>query len=313
MEKLYAGIDVAKATLDVAINGQKEVKSFANSEEGMLILVDYLKTKAPVLTIAEATGGLEKLLAGYLTEAGLQLAIVNPKRVRDFAKAKGKLAKTDTIDARIMAEFASDIHPEVRPLADQKAEGIKSIMTRRHQVMGMITAERNRLSVCGKSVRPLINSHIEWLKNQMKEIDKNLQDQIVDSPIWKEKDNLLRSVPGVGRILSFSLMGLLPELGKLNRKEIASLAGLAPVNRDSGTMRGRRTILGGRARIRTPLYMAALVATRCNPIIKSYYLHLLQSGKVKKVALTACMRKLLTILNAMVRKNQTWQSGHFCG
>jgi transposase len=313
VEKLYAGIDVAKATLDVAINGQKEVKSFANSEEGMLILVDYLKTKAPVLTIAEATGGLEKLLAGYLTEAGLQLAIVNPKRVRDFAKAKGKLAKTDTIDARIMAEFASDIHPEVRPLADQKAEGIKSIMTRRHQVMGMITAERNRLSVCGKSVRPLINSHIEWLKNQMKEIDKNLQDQIVDSPIWKEKDNLLRSVPGVGRILSFSLMGLLPELGKLNRKEIASLAGLAPVNRDSGTMRGRRTILGGRARIRTPLYMAALVATRCNPIIKSYYLHLLQSGKVKKVALTACMRKLLTILNAMVRKNQTWQSGHFCG
>ena len=279
MEAVYAGIDVSKATIDVAITGEKEVQSFSNDEVGVIKLVSYIKTKSPVLTIAEATGGLEKLLAGYLTEAGLQLAIVNPKRVRDFAKAKGKLAKTDNIDARIMAEFALDIKPIVRPLADKDTEEIKAIMTRRHQVMEMITAERNRLYLSNTAVKPSIESHIEWMKNQLKDINKDLEDRIKKSPIWKEKDSLLTSVPGVGKVLSFTLMGSLPELGRLNRKEIASLVGIAPVNRDSGTMRGRRTILGGRARVRTALYMATLVATRCNPLIKIYYEHLKKLGK----------------------------------
>ena len=307
MEPVYAGIDVSKTTIDVAITGEKEVQSFSNDEVGVMKLVSYLKIKSPVLTIAEATGGLEKLLAGYLTEAGLQLAIVNPKRVRDFAKAKGKLAKTDNIDARIMAEFALDIKPIVRPLADKDTEEIKAIMTRRHQVREMITAERNRLYLSNTAVKPSIEEHIEWMKNQLKDIDKNLEDQIKKSPIWKEKDALLRSVPGVGKITSITLMGSLSELGKLNRKEIAALVGVAPVNRDSGTMRGRRTILGGCARVRTRLYMAALSATKHNPVIKEYYNHLLKLGKAKKLALTACMRKLLTILNAMVKNNQKWQ------
>jgi transposase len=206
MEPVYAGIDVSKATIDVAITGEKEVQSFSNDEIGVMKLVSYLKIKSPVLTISEATGGLEKLLAGYLTEAGLQLAIVNPKRVRDFAKAKGKLAKTDNIDARIMAEFALDIKPIVRQLADKDTEEIKAIMTRRHQVREMITAERNRLYLSNTAVKPSIEEHIEWMKNQLKDIDKNLEDQIKKSPIWKEKDALLRSVPGVGKITSITLM-----------------------------------------------------------------------------------------------------------
>jgi transposase len=307
MEKVYAGVDVSKATLDVAITGEKEVQSFSNNEAGIIKLVNYLKTNSPELTIAESTGGLEKLLAGYLTAAGLQVAIVNPKRVRDFAKAKGKLAKTDNIDAMIMAEFAADIRPIVRPLADKDTEEIKALMTRRHQIMEMITAERNRLYFANSAVKPQIEAHVEWLKNELKDIDNNLEDRIKKSPIWKEKDALLKSVPGVGKVTSFTLMGSLPELGQLNRKEIASLVGVAPVNRDSGTMRGRRTILGGRSRVRTRLYMAALSATRHNPVIKEYYNHLLKKGKAKKVALTACMRKLLTILNAMVKNNQKWQ------
>ncbi len=309
MDKLYAGIDVSKATLEVAISGQKEIRSFSNGEEGVSKLTCYLQGNAPALTVMEATGGLEKLLAGALTEAGLPVVIVNPKRVRDFARAEGKLAKTDTIDAHIMVLFAQDIRPEVRPLADKQTEEIKSVMARRHQVMAMLTQEKNRLPAANKRVKPLIESHINWLKSQLKEIDKDLEDQIKGSPIWEEKDNRLRSVPGVGRVLSLALLSSLPELGKLNRKQIASLVGLAPLNRDSGLMRGRRTILGGRARVRTPLYMATLVATRYNPRIKSYYEHLLGLGKVKKVALVACMRKLLIILNAMLRDNQTWQ---FC-
>jgi transposase len=307
MEKVYAGIDVAKATLDVATSKQKEIKSFTNDEDGIKQVVSYLKKELPSIVVMESTGGLEKLLAASLVEAGLPAVIVNPRQIRDFARATGRLAKTDSIDARVMADFARDIHPEVRPLSDRKTEGIKALMVRHHQVVGMITIEHNRLLSANKTVRPTIQSHITWLRNQLKDIDKDLEKHIQSSSIWREKDDLLRSVPGVGTVLSITLIGSLPELGSLNRKQIAALAGIAPVNRDSGTMRGKRTISGGRARVRTALYMSALTATRYNPVIKAYYQHLLKLGKVKKVALTACMRKLLTILNAMIRDNNRWQ------
>jgi transposase len=307
MKKIYAGIDVAKATLDMAISNQKEIRSFTNDENGINQLVHYLKKEPPAIIVMEATGGLEKLLAAALTGAGLPAVIVNPRQIRDFARAKGKLAKTDAIDARIMADFACDIHPEVRALSDQQTEEIKALMVRHQQVVRMITSENNRLSSTNKAVRSSIQSHVQWLKLQLKEIDKNLEEQIQNSPVWREKDNILRSVPGVGPVLSITIMGSLPELGRINRKQIAALVGVAPLNRDSGVMRGKRSIWGGRARVRAALYMATLTSTRFNPVIRAYYEHLLKAGKAKKVALTACMRKLLTILNVMIRNNNTWR------
>ena len=307
MKKIYAGIDVAKATLDMAISNQKEIRSFTNDENGINQLVHYLKKEPPAIIVMEATGGLEKLLAAALTGADLQAVIVNPRQIRDFARAKGKLAKTDALDARIMADFACDIHPEVRALSDQQTEEIKALMVRHQQVVRMITSENNRLSSTNKAVRSSIQSHVKWLKLQLKEIDKNLEEQIQNSPVWREKDNILRSVPGVGPVLSITIMGSLPELGRINRKQIAALVGVAPLNRDSGVMRGKRSIWGGRARVRAALYMATLTSTRFNPVIRAYYEHLLKAGKAKKVALTACMRKLLTILNVMIRNNNTWR------
>jgi transposase len=308
MKKAYVGIDVSKSTLDVAVSWQKEIKRFPNDESGAEQLANYLKGFTIEAAVMEATGGLEKLISAALTEAGIPAVVVNPRQVRDYARATGKLAKTDSIDARILAGFAQDIHPEIRPLTDDQTARIKDLMTRRRQVMGMITAEKSRLSSASSSVRPFVESHIGWLKGQLKEIDSDLDSQIRSSPVWREKEALLRSVPGVGPVLSRALLGYMPELGKINRKQIAALAGVAPYNRDSGTLRGKRCIWGGRAGIRSPLYMAALVATKHNPVIASLYQHLLAAGKAKKVALTACMRKLLLILNAMLRDNCAWQS-----
>jgi transposase len=306
MEKNYVGIDVAKATLDVAVSNQKEIKHFSNDEEGIFKLVNYIKTQSPAIIIMEATGGLEKLVAASLVENGLLPVIANPRQVRNYARAKGRLAKTDVIDARILAEFAVDIHPEVRTLADEQTEEIKALLVRRQQIIGILTAEKNRLPIARQTIKPSILANIEWLKHQLKEIDEELDKQIKNSPLWREKEDLLKSTPGVGPILSRTLLGSLPELGQLNRKQIAALVGVAPLNRDSGSMRGKRTTWGGRGRVRAALYMSTLVATRCNPGIAAYYGHLLEMGKAKKVALTACMRKLLTILNAMVRDNQSW-------
>ena len=307
MDKIYAGVDVSKATLDVAISNQTEVKSFPNHESGIKQIVKNLKNQALTLTVMEATGGLEKLLAASLIEASIPVVVVNPRQVRDFAKAKGKLAKTDSIDARILVEFGNDIHPEVRPLSDKQTDEIKALLVRRQQIMDMITMENNRLWPADIRVIPSIQDHLNWLKQDLKNIDKDLNDKIQKSPIWREKDDLLQSVPGVGPVLSITLMGALPELGKLTRKQIAALAGVAPFNRDSGKYRGKRTTKGGRTRVRPALYMATLVATRFNPVIKAHYKHLIGMGKVKKVALVACMRKLLTILNAMLRDNRPWQ------
>lgn len=304
---MYAGVDVSKAALDVAISERKEVKSFPNDESGVAQVARYLKKENAVLTVMEATGGLEKLLAAFLVEASVPVVVVNPRQVRDFAKAKGKLAKTDRIDATILAEFACDIHPDVRPLPDEMTGEIKAMLVRRQQVQQMITSENNHLCSAAPRVIPSIKEHIRWMRQQLKDLDHDLEDKIQKSPIWREKDDLLKSVPGVGPVLSITLLGGLPEMGRLNRKQIAALAGVAPFNRDSGKYRGKRMTKGGRARVRPALYMATLVASRYNPVIKAYYQHLLQMGKEKKVALTACMRKLLTILNAMVRDNRPWQ------
>jgi transposase len=307
VDKIHAGIDVSKATLDVAITGQKEVRTFPNSESGVKQITSYLMKQGPALTVMEATGGLEKLLAACLVQESVPVVVVNPRQVRDFARAKGKLAKTDTIDAEILAEFAREIHPQVRPLSDKQTDEIKALLVRRHQLIDMITMETNRLCSTDMRVKPSIEEHIRWLKQQLKDMDKELGNKVQDSPVWKEKDNLLQSVPGVGPILSLTLLGALPELGSLNRKQIAALAGVAPFNRDSGRLRGKRTTKGGRGRVRAALYMATLVATRCNPLINSFYNRLLEEGKVKKVALVACMRKLLTVLNAMLREHRQWQ------
>jgi transposase len=307
VNKIYAGIDVSKTTLDVAISNQGEIRSFPNQESGIKQIVTYLKKQELTLTVMESTGGLEKLLAASLVEASIPVVVVNPRQVRDFAKAKGKLAKTDSIDARILVEFGTDIHPEIRLLSDKQTDAIKAILVRRQQLMDMITMENNRLWQADIKVLPSIQDHLNWLKQELKNMDEDLNDKIQKSHIWRDKDNLLQSVPGVGPVLSITLLGALPELGTLNRKQIAALAGVAPFNRDSGKYRGKRTTKGGRTRVRPALYMATLVATRFNPVIKAQYMHLIEMGKVKKVALVACMRKLLTILNAMIRDSRPWQ------
>lgn len=307
MPENYFGVDVSKSTLDVGSTQGQPVKHFTNDEKGITNLIAYLHCVKPSMVLMEATGGLEKLLAAALVEAILPVVVVNPRQVRDFARAKGKLAKTDAIDAVILAEFARDIHPEKRTLPDKQTDAIKALMARRRQVVSMLSAENSRLLSATEEVRPLVISHIAWLKDQMKEIDKELDDKIQGSPVWREKESLLRSVPGVGPVLSITLMSSLPELGKLNRKQIASLVGIAPFNRDSGGFRGSRTISGGRRPVRSALYMATVAATRFNPVIRTRYEHLVSLGKAKKLAIVACMRKLLVILNAILRDHLAWQ------
>lgn len=306
-DRVCAGIDISKSRLDTALSSGKEIRSFGNDDQGIMEMIKYFQGFTLELVVMEATGGLERMVAASLAGAGMPAVVVNPRQVRDYAKATGLLAKTDTLDARMLARFARDIRPDVRMLPDEQTLQIKAAMARRLQVMRMITAEKNRLHGADVSVRPLIEAHIAWLNGQLKDIDRTLDDHIKNSPIWRTKEKLLRSVPGVGPILSRTLMGSLCELGAMNRKQAAALVGVAPYNRDSGTLRGKRAIRGGRTAIRSPLYMAALVATRCNPVIRPYYQHLLYVGKTKKVALTACMRKLITILNAILRDNRAWQ------
>lgn len=306
-KEVFVGIDVSKSTLDVAASLQKEIRSFSNDDSGVRQITAYLKRVSPKIVVMEATGGLEVLLSGALDEAGLPVVVVNPRYVRDFARAKGRLAKTDAIDARVMADFAEAVRPEPRPMSDAQSKEIKAIMARRRQIVQMMTAEKNRLNTASKSVKPRIKAHISWLAQELAEVNKELNRLVRQSPIWREKDELLRSTPGVGPVLSITLMAGLPELGDLNRKQIAALVGVAPLNRDSGKMRGKRNIWGGRSNVRTALYMPTLAAIRHNPVIKAFYLRLRAAGKEKKVAITACMRKLLTILNAMIKHNTPWQ------
>ncbi len=274
--------------------------------EGISSLAGNLKELVPQLVVLEATGGMELAVAGELALADVPIAVVNPRHVRDFARAAGKLAKTDALDAQVLAHFAEAMQPEPRPLPDATTQELKALVARRRQLVEMITAEKNRMRTATRSIRPKVQEHVRWLEEDLQNLDQDLGDFMRSSPMWKDKDELLRSTPGVGPVLSMTLLSDLPELGALNRGEIAALVGVAPFNRDSGTLRGKRTVWGGRSQVRAALYMAALVATRYNPVLRDFYQRLCAAGKPKKVALTACMRKLLTILNVMVKHHSHW-------
>ncbi len=305
-EETYVGIDVAKDRVDVAVRPGGDMWCVDYDEGGISELVSCLQTAEPAAVLLEATGGLEMPLVSALAAAALPVVVVNPRQVRDFAKATGKLAKTDALDAQVLAHFAEAVRPPVRPLRDEDTQELSAFTTRRNQLMTMLVAEKNRLRRASHAVRPSIQSHISWLEQELNDLDDDLRRALRRSPIWRDKDDLLRSVPGVGEQLSLSLLAYLPELGTLNRKRIAALVGVAPFNRDSGPRRGKRSVWGGRSRLRAVLYMGALVASRCNPILRDFYQRMLKAGKPKKLALTACMRKLLTILNAMVKSGQHW-------
>lgn len=304
------GIDVAKAELVVATHPTAERWTVANNERGIRTLVERLRSATPELIVLEATGGYELLCVAGLAAAGLPVVVANPRQVRDFAKATGQLAKTDRIDADILALFAERVRPAVRPLPDAETQELDALLSRRRQLLDMLGAERNRLGqVFGKGkqqVKKSLKAHIAYLERELRIADTDLGDLVRHSPVWRDRDDLLQSVPGVGPVLSLTLLADLPELGRLSRREIAKLVGIAPLSRDSGTMRGRRFVQGGRASVRAVLYMGALVATKRNVIIRAFYQRLLAAGKPKKLALVACMRKLLTILNTIVRTGQRW-------
>ena len=303
---VFAGIDVSKHRLDIALRPGSEPWSVPNDSAGIDELVGRLRAADPALTVLEATGGFETAAVAALAQADLPVVVANPRQVRDFARATGQLAKTDQIDAQVLALFAERVRPEVRPLPDEEARILDALLTRRRQVLQMLTAEKNRLGFAPKPVQPGIGKHIRWLERQLADVDGDLERRVQESPVWRAKENLLRSVPGIGPVVSRTLLAELPELGRLNRKEIAALVGVAPLARDSGTLRGRRMVFGGRASVRAALYMAALVASRRNPTIRAFYERLIARGKPPKVALTACMRKLLTILNAIARTERPW-------
>jgi len=302
--KAYVGIDISRDTLDMAVYGEDKLWQFKNNPKDIARLCSLMNKVKPALVVFEATGGYEMPLYIALCETGLPAAPVNPRQVRDFAKATGKLAKTDALDAKVIARFASVMLPEPRPIPE--SQEIKEIVARRNQLVQMIVAEKNRLHNAREKIQERIQTHIQWLEEELDSTNKELALSIEDNPEWQKKNALLQSVPGVGPVLATTLLSDLPELGKLNRKQIAALAGVAPLNRDSGSMRGKRAIWGGRATVRASLYMGTLVAARYNPVISQLYQRLLEAGKCKKVALVACMRKLLIILNSMVRYNTKW-------
>ena len=304
---LFVGIDVAKDTLDVAVRPTAETWQVANEPAGINALVAQLETMAPALVILEATGGFEGPLLAALAVTRVPVVRANPRQVRAFAQAVGILAKTDRIDARVLAHFAEAVKPVPRPLPDAATQELRALLLRRRQVVDMLTAERNRLGTVPPRIHQAIQQHIAWLEGQLSSLDDDLTQAIQRSGVGQATEAILQSIPGVGPVLSRTLLGQVPELGTLGRKQIAALVGVAPFNRDSGTMRGRRRVWGGRAEVRAVLYMSTLVATRYNPVIKAFYARLLAAGKLKKVALTACMHKLLTIMNAMVRDMMPWQ------
>ena len=303
----YAGIDVAKAKVDVAVRPTGQKWSIVYDKRGVRELISQMKEMSPALVVLEASGGLELPLVAALAAAELPVVVVNPRQVRDFARATGTLAKTDALDAAVLAHFADAVRPSVRPLRDAETQALNSLTARRHQVMTMLVSEKNRLGTAISAVRPRIEAHVTWLEQELDDLDHGLRETLRQSPVWREKDDLLRTVPGVGEQLSHTLLAHLPELGTLNRRQVAALVGVAPFNRDSGTMRGKRTVWGGRARVRAALYMGALVASRHNPVIRDFYQRLVASGKPKKMALVACMRKLLVILNSILRHGSPWR------
>ncbi len=300
------GIDVSKARLDVHVRPGGTESQVKNSLEGCTELVAQLRGVAPVRIIVEATGGYEALVVATLAAARLPVVVVNPRQVRDFAKATGQLAKTDAISAAVLAQYGEALQPPVRPIPDAATQQLQQWVARRRQLVEMLTAEQNRQQQAGPEVRPTIARLMKHVRRELQDVEQRLEDLIRRSPVWRAEQQLLVSAPGVGSVTAVTVLADLPELGHLNSKRIAALVGLAPFNRDSGTMQGKRTVWGGRAQVRATLYMAALVATRRNPVIRAFYLRLVRAGKPKKVALTACMRKLLTMLNAMIRDRTPW-------
>lgn len=304
----FIGLDVSKDTVEVAVRPTEERKTFANQEDGLSLLIDFVKPLSPRLIVLEATGGLEKAAVCALAVARLPVVVVNPRQVRAFAKAKGILAKTDQIDAGVIAQFGEAIRPEIRPLKTEEAQKLDALLSRRRQISQMITAEKNRLQAAPVRIRKDIQKHIAWLQKALDQFTQDLDRMVKESPIWRAKDEILQSVKGVGPVLSVTLISQLPELGTLKGKKIAALVGVAPLNRDSGKYRGRRAIWGGRAEVRSVLLMATRIAIRFNPVIRAFFERLKKAGKIRKVAETACMRKLLTILNAMMKNNTRWQA-----
>lgn len=311
MSSTYIGIDVAKNKLDIHVTPSDEYWSSSCDEKAVGDTVERIAALDPVCIVLEATGGLEIGIAGALSAKGLPVAIVNPRQIRDYARALGRLAKTDAIDAATIAHFAENVRPECRPLPDEDGLALKELIGRRCQLLSMRTMESNRQqSARSRQVADSIGRLIAELDRQIKELDRDIKRFIKASPVWRAKENLLKSVPGIGDGTAAMLVALLPELGTLNRRQIAALVGLAPMNRDSGIFRGRRTIRGGRAAVRACLYMPTLTAIRYNHTIKQYYNRLIEKGKPFKVAITACMRKLVIILNAILRESRPWRASN---
>lgn len=308
-EAVYVGMDVSKATIDVCVS-DGELWQVPNDDQSMEELCARIGALRAALVVLEATGGYELRAAGALATAGIPVAVVNPRQVRNYARSVGQLAKTDRIDASILVRFAAMVRPEPRPLPDDATRELEALLTRRRQLVEMSTAEQNRLGTAPATTRKQIKAHIAWLRRQLAKVEEDIDGLIRRSPLFRAKDDLLQSVPGIGDATSRTLIALLPELGTLNGRQIAALVGVAPFNQDSGTLRGRRRVWGGRARVRTALYMAALVGTRKNPTLQALYSRLRAAGKPAKVALVACMRKLLVIVNAMVRDGRVWSVDH---
>lgn len=306
-EATFVGIDVAKASLEIAVHDEPAVTQQPNDDEGIMTIVAMMMDLGPSLIVVEASGGWEIALVAALAADGLPVAVINPTRVRYFAKATGQYAKTDQLDARLLARFAATIRPEVRPLKQGDQARFSQVVSRRQQVVKMLTMEKNRRSTTQGEMRLQLDSHIQWLKAEIDLLNEMMSQLVQECPQWRAKEKVLRSMPGVGAVTSLTLLADLPELGSLNRQKIAALVGLAPVNKDSGKRQGKRRIFGGRASVRCVLYMAALSASKNNPVIQAFYDRLVAKGKAKKVALTACMRKVLVMLNAMIRDMKPWQ------
>jgi transposase len=310
--QVVVGVDVSKGALDVA-GLSESVEPFRNEPAAIGTLIARLKAVHATLVVMEASGGYETPAASAMAAAGLRVAVVNPRQVRDFARATGRLAKTDRIDAQVLVEFGRLIEPKITPLADEQSRELEAVLSRRAQLVGMRVQESNRLAQSLGSMRKHIKSHIAWLDQAIKALDIEINARLRSSPAWRAKDELYQSFQGIGPISSGTLMAMLPELGQLDRRKISALVGVAPFNRDSGTLRGRRSTWGGRAPVRRILYMATTSAIRCNPVIRTFYQQLTQRGKPHKVAVVACMRKILGILNAMARTNTPWNPNFQAG
>lgn len=306
MEGMYAGIDVSKKTLDFAFHGEKTSQQVRNDAEGIATIVRLMQARGVAGIVVESTGGLELALVTALAQAQQPVSLVNPRQARDFAKSTGKLAKTDRIDCHCLAHFGQAIQPRLYQLPEETAQHLSGVLARKRQIVEMLTTEKNRLSSSPHDLHARIREHIAWLDTEKETLEQEIGQYIQQSPVWKAKDAILQSTPGVGPATSATLITDLPELGSLSGKQISALVGLAPFNRDSGSFKGRRAIWGGRAFVRSALYMSALSAIRFNPVIRTFYDRLTKAGKPHKVAITACMRKLLTILNAMLKHEKMW-------